>query len=241
MKGYLSGSALLAGLSSLAMAAPAAAETQSPLLGLSINDLRAALSSRYDAAVAATRDINVKKASDSHFIWATEAKNQCGIAIGFAKTNRKDAESINKCDAFTARLTAPPPAAPGPAAPGPAGTNADCTTTPAVSVFFDWSADTALTEGQDTVNQVAAASTACGWKKFSVTGYTDTSGSPRYNDGLSLRRAQNVAAMMAAAGISAADITVEGRGETNLKVQTADGVREPQNRRVEINAVGGAQ
>jgi outer membrane protein OmpA-like peptidoglycan-associated protein len=74
-----------------------------------------------------------------------------------------------------------------------------------------------------------------------VTGFTDTSGPNQYNDGLSRRRAQNVANLLQGAGVDAADLTVDGRGETQLKVETQDGVREPMNRRVEINAETGGQ
>jgi OmpA-OmpF porin, OOP family len=35
-------------------------------------------------------------------------------------------------------------------------------------------------------------------------------------------------------GVPATSISVIGKGETSLLVQTQDGVREPQNRRVEI-------
>jgi len=51
-----------------------------------------------------------------------------------------------------------------------------------------------------------------------------------------LRRAQNVAALLSQGGIPADEITTTGLGETQLKIETADNVREPMNRRVEITA-----
>jgi outer membrane protein OmpA-like peptidoglycan-associated protein len=51
---------------------------------------------------------------------------------------------------------------------------------------------------------------------------------------LSLRRANAVKNALVREGVPAAAITVIGRGEQGLLVPTADGVREPQNRRVEI-------
>jgi OmpA-OmpF porin, OOP family len=67
-----------------------------------------------------------------------------------------------------------------------------------------------------------------------VNGYTDTSGSPRYNMRLSIRRAQAVAAELVRDGVPRSVISIHGYGETHLLVPTGPGVREPQNRRVEI-------
>jgi OmpA-OmpF porin, OOP family len=67
-----------------------------------------------------------------------------------------------------------------------------------------------------------------------VRGYTDTSGTPRYNQGLSVRRAQAVAGELVRDGVPASVITIRRFGETHLLVPTSPGVREPQNRRVEI-------
>ncbi len=70
--------------------------------------------------------------------------------------------------------------------------------------------------------------------QIQVTGYTDRSGSPGYNQRLSERRAAAVADALARLGVPRNDMTVGGRGENDNRVPTADGVREPQNRRVEI-------
>jgi outer membrane protein OmpA-like peptidoglycan-associated protein len=72
-----------------------------------------------------------------------------------------------------------------------------------------------------------------------VTGYTDTSGSPGYNQRLSVRRANAVAAVLVQDGVPQNALVVGGRGEDDLRVPTPPGVREPQNRRVEI-VEGGA-
>jgi OOP family OmpA-OmpF porin len=67
-----------------------------------------------------------------------------------------------------------------------------------------------------------------------VSGYTDTSGTPTYNMGLSARRARAVADQLVADGVPANEIETHAFGETHLLVPTGPGVREPQNRRVEI-------
>ena len=220
---------LAAGMMSTgALAAPAL-----PLLQMGNAELKGALKSRYDTAVAAVGDASLRVAQDSRWTWAVEAKNQCGIALGFIKSGTKDADSINKCDDFVARLSAPPPPPVPTAASAPPAL--DCTA-PAVSIFFDWNMDTPLPEGAATINQITQSAAQCGWTRFGVTGYTDTSGGKGYNDGLSLRRAQNVAGLMSQGGIAMDAMTVSGLGETQLKIETADNVREPMNRRVEVTA-----
>lgn len=69
---------------------------------------------------------------------------------------------------------------------------------------------------------------------IAVHGHTDTTGGDRYNMMLSNRRADTVKQMLVSLGLSPDDIQTYGFGETDLAVPTADGVLEPQNRRVEI-------
>lgn len=68
-----------------------------------------------------------------------------------------------------------------------------------------------------------------------VIGHTDTIGGQRYNDRLSLARAERVRQMLIEHGIPAERIQARGRGKRELLVPTPDEVREPRNRRVEIN------
>ncbi|MEM9469863.1 MAG: OmpA family protein [Pseudomonadota bacterium] len=67
-----------------------------------------------------------------------------------------------------------------------------------------------------------------------IVGHTDTSGSQSYNTSLSQKRAQAVVDGLVARGIDASLMTSDYRGENELLVETADGVREPANRRGEI-------
>ncbi len=73
-----------------------------------------------------------------------------------------------------------------------------------------------------------------GTARITVTGHTDTSGSAAYNLELSRRRAEAVTSELVRQGVPATEIATVGRGEEDLLVPTADGVREPRNRRVEI-------
>jgi outer membrane immunogenic protein len=101
-------------------------------------------------------------------------------------------------------------------------------------VFFDWDKDVITREGMGVVQKAADAYRAGGMVQIQVTGYTDRSGSAGYNQRLSERRANNVAKALAGLGVPPNQMAVSGRGENDNRVPTADGVREPQNRRVEI-------
>ena len=103
-------------------------------------------------------------------------------------------------------------------------------------VFFDWDKATITAEGAGIVQQAAAAYKSGAPVQLQVTGYTDRSGSPAYNQRLSERRANNVARALVALGVPQNEMSVSGRGENDNRVPTANGVREPQNRRVEITA-----
>jgi outer membrane protein OmpA-like peptidoglycan-associated protein len=82
--------------------------------------------------------------------------------------------------------------------------------------------------------QVAQAPKTKGATRITVIGHTDTSGPERYNMALSLRRANAVKDQLVRDGVPATAITVIGKGKSEPLVRTGDGVREPQNRRVEI-------
>ncbi len=136
-------------------------------------------------------------------------------------------------------VQAPSPApAPAPvAAPAPAPAPAAA---PAAQiqrnflVFFDFNESTLTPEASRIIQQAATTARQGNVTRITATGHTDTSGSPQYNQRLSERRADAVRADLVRQGIPANQIVTIGRGESELRVRTADGVREPQNRRVEI-------
>jgi outer membrane protein OmpA-like peptidoglycan-associated protein len=105
---------------------------------------------------------------------------------------------------------------------------------PSFMVFFDWDRSNLSQQALTTIKQAADAFKTKGNARITATGHTDTSGPEAYNMALSLRRANTVKDALVREGVPAQAITVIGRGEAGLLVQTGDGVREPQNRRVEI-------
>jgi hypothetical protein len=75
--------------------------------------------------------------------------------------------------------------------------------------------------------------------KIAVDGYTDDIGTDAYNEKLSLRRAQAVAAYLAAGGIAADRMEVHGFGESNPVASNATADGRAQNRRVELRILSG--
>jgi OOP family OmpA-OmpF porin len=101
-------------------------------------------------------------------------------------------------------------------------------------VFFDWDKADLTARARQIISDAATNATAVKVTTIEVSGYADRSGTPAYNQKLSLRRADNVAAELVRLGIPKAEISIMAFGDTHPLVPTAAGVREPQNRRVEI-------
>ena len=128
--------------------------------------------------------------------------------------------------AFGAPQPAPPPPAAQPVpAPAPART---------YLVFFDWDRADLTDRARQIVAEAAQASTRTQYTRIEVQGNADLSGTAAYNQRLSLRRAQTVAAELVRLGVPRTSIDIQAFGDTRPLVPTAPGVREPQNRRVAI-------
>ena len=123
---------------------------------------------------------------------------------------------------------APPPVAASAPAPAVA------TDSRTYLVFFDWDRADLTDRARAIVAQAAQATTRTQVTRIEVSGHTDTTGSARYNQGLSERRAANVKAELIRLGVPGTAITTQGFGFSKPLVATGPGVREPQNRRVEI-------
>lgn len=226
--------ALVAG-TSLCASFPACAQMVD-LTSMEVRDLRSEVSRRYDEALAATTNPEVLGSLGSNYMYASEAKVWCGIATGFLKNSIRDKESLTRCERYHRLMTAPAPVVAMPEPPPPPARSPACDSALAATLFFDWDSIVLPTNADETISFVTANKEACGWNRFSITGHTDRSGSDSYNDALSRSRAEAVAAKMQASGLSASALMVSGRGEAEPKVSTADGERNPTNRRVEITA-----
>jgi len=127
----------------------------------------------------------------------------------------------------------PPAPIPEPPAPPPPPPAPQCVAGPFM-VFFDWDRDEITPQASAILDNAASAYQTCGQAQVMIAGHADRSGSDQYNVGLSQRRAANVRSYLAGRGIPDGVMTTEAFGESRPLVETADGVREPQNRRVEI-------
>ena len=126
----------------------------------------------------------------------------------------------------------PPPPAYGPApavAPAPLASQGRN-----FRVFFDFDKANLTRDGERIVRQAAEAYRRTGAARLEVTGYTDLAGTPHYDEGLSKRRADTVRAALVAQGVPEGSINESWRGKQSPLVPTAEGVRERQNRRVDI-------
>jgi iron complex outermembrane receptor protein len=106
-------------------------------------------------------------------------------------------------------------------------------------VFFDFNKSDLTPQAVSIVDQAAKNAGPAKVTKLEVTGHTDTVGSDAYNMRLSRRRAESVAAQLEKDGIPSSEIAIYAKGKRDLLVPTADGVKEPQNRRVQIVYSGG--
>ena len=121
----------------------------------------------------------------------------------------------------------PAPAAPPAPAAAPAATRS-------FLVFFDWNRADLNERARQIVGEAAQQARAQRSTRIEVAGHADRSGTVQYNQVLSRRRAETVAAELVRLGVAREEITVTAFGESQPLVPTADEVREPQNRRVEI-------
>jgi outer membrane protein OmpA-like peptidoglycan-associated protein/opacity protein-like surface antigen len=126
----------------------------------------------------------------------------------------------------------PPPEAPLPP-PAPEAPAVVCSPGPFI-VFFEWDKSDITPEASSILDNAVTQYTNCGNAQVMLAGHADKSGSASYNVGLSQRRADAVRGYLTSRSIPEGSISTEAFGESRPRVDTADGVREVQNRRVEV-------
>ena len=122
-----------------------------------------------------------------------------------------------------------PPTVVAPVTPAPA-----VTASRTYLVFFDWDRADLTARARQIIAEAAQNSSRVQATRIEVQGNADLSGTHAYNQRLSLRRAQTVAAELVRDGVPQGSIDIQAFGDSRPLVATAAGVREPQNRRVAI-------
>jgi outer membrane protein OmpA-like peptidoglycan-associated protein len=102
------------------------------------------------------------------------------------------------------------------------------------TVYFEFAKASLTSDARSIIQQAADAAKQGTATHITVVGHTDTVGSAEYNQRLSERRAAAVSKALTAQGVPAGAISASGVGKTELAVPTADGVKEPRNRRAVI-------
>ena len=105
-------------------------------------------------------------------------------------------------------------------------------------IFFGWGGPEIDRDAAATLDEIAANFATAPGATLIIDGHSDRSGPAGPNRRTSLQRAEAVRAYLAAKGVPASAMTTAGHGEEQPIIATADGVREPQNRRVEIRFGG---
>lgn len=151
------------------------------------------------------------------------------VMVGLRYTFGEPKQQMVKPAAAPAPAPQPVAVKPEPAPPPPP---------PAVArnyiVFFDWNSSTITPEARAILQTAAQNAKSGGISRIEATGHADSSGTQTYNLKLSEKRAQSVQAEITRLGIGSTQVGLDWKGELQPLVQTGDGVREPQNRRVEI-------
>ena len=102
------------------------------------------------------------------------------------------------------------------------------------AVYFDFDSWTLKAEQLTVMDDVIANAREGGQGNINIVGHTDTAGPADYNQALSIRRANVVVEALVQMGARRTALHASGVGESDLAVQTGDGVREARNRRTVI-------
>jgi outer membrane protein OmpA-like peptidoglycan-associated protein len=103
------------------------------------------------------------------------------------------------------------------------------------TILFDHDSADLRNNEVEVINQALSEIKKYSPYQVTVTGYTDTSGPADYNQTLSRQREQTVSRALLNRGIQNKTLERAARGEYDQAVNTSDGVRNQENRRVTID------
>ncbi len=204
-----------------------------PGLGTSVNDSDTVLAGQGILGVAYNVSPSTQLFLDYHYVRAADpsVNNSAGTSLD------TEYKASTVLFGFRYSFGTPPAAAAAPmaaAAPAPTPAPAPAAVVRSFQVFFDFDKSAVRSDAQPIIQEAANNARKGGVSKITLTGHTDAAGTASYNQKLSERRAEAVKAELIKMGFKADDIVTVGKGKADQLVPTADGVREPKNRRVEI-------
>jgi outer membrane protein OmpA-like peptidoglycan-associated protein len=104
-------------------------------------------------------------------------------------------------------------------------------------IFFDWGKTEIDRDYAAQLDKQVTAVLQSPERAVTIDGFSDRSGNAAVNQRASRVRAEKVREYLVARGVAAERIAVHAWGEERPMIATADGVREPQNRRVDVRIV----
>ncbi len=179
---------------------------------------------------------------DGNDVTVRAITNNGGPFIGDLKGAYQD-QSLTFGLRYSFAEAAPPPPPPEPAPPPPPPPPPEPPAPPPPPaymarefiVYFPFDQSILTPEAQSVVSEAAQYANAGNATQIVVVGHADTSGSAKYNVGLSQRRSKAVADALVGLGVNSATLSVDWKGESAPAVATGDGVKEPLNRRSTIS------
>ena len=212
-------------------------DNASPFGASSINDSDNVLAGQAIAGVSFAVNSNIDLFADYRYFRTADV----GMRTAAGNSASFDVDTHSMMVGLRFNFGAPKPqpkptpvAEPAPA-PAPAPEPAPAPDLPrSYLVFFDWDKADIRPDAAAIIRTAASNAGDMGVVRLNLTGHADRSGAQDYNMRLSQRRADAVKAMFLELGFKMEEISVVAKGETDPLVPTDDGVREPQNRRVEI-------
>ncbi len=184
----------------------------------------------FDCWIEAAEGTNPEIGFRTHSAWRQKDIERCR---GQFEKTMSDLEAVTSFRLTEFRKPTGSAAAPAPA-PMPMPAPQIAAAPEPFTVYFAFDSAAVDAAGNGVIDDAVATADDLGIVDFSITGHADRSGAEDYNLQLSLLRADAVRSALIARGVKEGGISVAGRGEAEPAVPTADGVREPANRRVEI-------
>ncbi len=192
------------------------------------------------ATAAGAQTIDNWRNGTGELVWKNGTNELC-----WRDASWTPATAAKGCDGAIVPAAAPaaapapaPAAAPKPAAAAPAPAPAATKVTYAADAFFDFDKAVLKPEGKAKLDDLASKVGGINLEVVIAVGHTDSTGAAKYNQALSVRRAEAVKAYLVSKGIESNRIYTEGKGLTQPVADNATREGRAKNRRVEVEVVG---